>query len=60
VVKNVAKLVIKLTMYPAKEELRGAVEGYLAKNNLEFYNRFNEESWLAFYNTNIHKNVSFF
>lgn len=59
-VKNVAKLVIKLTMYPAKEELRGAVEGYLAKNNPEFYNEFNEANWLAFYNLNIHRNVSFF
>jgi hypothetical protein len=59
-VKNVAKLVIKISIYPAKEELRGATEGYLAKNNLEFYNRFNEESWIAFFNTNIRQKVSFF
>lgn len=58
--RNVAKLATKLLMYPAKEELRGAVEGYLVKNNQGFYNKFNEEAWIAFYNTNLRKKVSFF
>lgn len=58
--KNAAKLATKLSMYPAKEELRGAVEGYLVKNNQGFYNKFNEETWIAFYNTNLRKKVSFF
>lgn len=59
-VKEVAKLAIKLSIYPAKKEMCGAVEAYLKKNNLEFLNKFSEERWTAFYNANIHKHVSFF
>ena len=59
-VKDVAKLIIKLSIYPTKTESRGAVEGYLVKNNPQFFNKFSEENWLAYYNTNIRKFVSSF
>ena len=60
VVKAVAKLILTITIYPSKEELRGAVEAYLSENHPEFFNKFTESRWTAFYNANFHKNVGFF
>ena len=59
-IKDVAKLVIKMTMYPSNDELRGAVEVYLQSNHEEFFNKYSEHQWTAFYNKKIHKNVSSF
>ena len=58
--KAVAKIMIKISIYPEKDELRGAVEAYLSENHSEFYNRFTEAQWTAFYNANFHKHVRFF
>ena len=58
--KTVAKLTMKVSIYSSKDELRGAVEVYLSENHSEFFNKFTEVCWTAFYNTNFHKNVSFF
>jgi hypothetical protein len=52
-----AKLVLKVTMYPTKEELRGAVESYLTKNHPDFYGQFSETRWTAYFNK-IQKHVS--
>ena len=60
VVKIVAKLIMKVAIYPSKDELRGTVEAYLAENHSEFYNKFTESHWIAFYNANFHTNVSSF
>jgi hypothetical protein len=47
-------------IYPTKEELRGAVEAYLEANHTEWYHKFSEIQWTAFYNESIHKEVSSF
>lgn len=59
-VKDVAKLAIKISIYPTKEESRGAVEGYLSIRHPQFLNKFSDEDWAAYYNANIHKHVSSF
>jgi len=46
------------TVYPTKAEMRGAIEAYLEMNHTEFYNKFTEVQWTAYYNENIHKDVS--
>ena len=58
--KTVAKLTMKVSIYPSKDKLHGAVEAYLSENHSEFFNKFTEARWMVFYNANFHKNVSFF
>jgi hypothetical protein len=59
--KEVAKLLMSISIYPTKEELRGAVESYLEMNHTEFYQEFTEHQWTPFYNKRIHQIVrSFF
>lgn len=48
------------TIYPTKAEMRGAVEAYLKANHPEFYNKFSETYWTAYFNEHIHKDVSSF
>ena len=49
--KRCHKINIKSINLPAKGKLRKAVEVYLSKKNLEFFNKFSEKNWLAYYNT---------
>jgi hypothetical protein len=49
-----------MSIYPSKEELRGATEAYLRANHIEFFDSFAEIRWTSYYNDNIHKNVSSF
>jgi hypothetical protein len=49
-----------MSIYPSKEELRGATEAYLKENHGEFFNSFSEIHWTSYYNDNIHKNIRFF
>ena len=56
--KNVSKLLIKVSIYPTKDECYGAVEGYLSLNHASFFSNFTEDDWISFYNENIHKQVS--
>ena len=49
-----------MSIYPSKEELRGATEAYLKENHVEFFDSFSEICWTSYYNDNIHKNVSSF
>ncbi|GET59701.1 hypothetical protein GLOIN_2v1834793 [Rhizophagus irregularis DAOM 181602=DAOM 197198] len=58
VVKNVSKLLIKVSIYPTKDECCGAVEGYLSLNHASFFSNFTEDDWIAFYNENIHKQLT--
>ncbi|GET52625.1 hypothetical protein GLOIN_2v1834793 [Rhizophagus irregularis DAOM 181602=DAOM 197198] len=58
VVKNVSKLLIKVSIYPTKDECCGAVEGYLSLNHASFFSNFTEDDWIAFYNDNIHKQLT--
>ena len=51
---------MRVTIYPTKEELRGAVEKYLESNHREYINQFTETQWSGIYNKNIHKNVGTF
>ena len=51
---------MKLKIYPSKEELRGATEAYLKENHREFFSSFTETDWTSYYNNNFHKNVSSF
>ena len=44
-------------IYPSKAEMRSAIEAYLEKNHSEFYNKFSEIQWIAYYNEKIHKDV---
>jgi len=60
VIRNVAKILIQVKIYPSKEELRGAVEAYLEANHHEFYQRFSEHQWTSFYNKKFHQNVNSF
>ncbi|PKY22491.1 hypothetical protein RhiirB3_436482 [Rhizophagus irregularis] len=55
VVKNVSKLLIKVSIYPTKDECYGAVEGYLVLNHASFFSNFTEDDWITYYNENIHK-----
>ncbi|GBC16447.1 hypothetical protein GLOIN_2v1880888 [Rhizophagus irregularis DAOM 181602=DAOM 197198] len=55
IVKNVSKLLIKVSIYPTKDECCGAVEGYLSLNHASFFSNFTEDDWITFYNDNIHK-----
>ena len=47
-------------IYPIKDEMRGAIEAYLEKNHSEFYKKFEEMHWIAYYNENIHQDLSSF
>ncbi|GBC19751.1 uncharacterized protein OCT59_024936 [Rhizophagus irregularis] len=58
VVKNVSKLLIKVSIYPTKDECCGAVEGYLSLNHASFFSNFTEDDWISFYNENIHKQLT--
>ncbi|GET53807.1 hypothetical protein GLOIN_2v1834793 [Rhizophagus irregularis DAOM 181602=DAOM 197198] len=58
VVKNVLKLLIKVSIYPTKDECCGAVEGYLSLNHASFFSNFTEDDWITFYNDNIHKQLT--
>ena len=58
-VKNVVKIIMKDNIYPSKDDLRGATEVYLIETHLEFYIKFTEANWEAYYNENIHIRVSF-
>ncbi|CAB4395436.1 unnamed protein product [Rhizophagus irregularis] len=51
VVKNVSKLLIKVSIYPTKDECYEAVEGYLVLNHASFFSNFTEDDWIAYYNT---------
>jgi hypothetical protein len=51
---------MKITIYPNKEELRGAVEKYLKSNHYEYFYQFSETQWTGMYNKNIHKKVGAF
>lgn len=50
---------MKSSIYPLKEELRGATEAYLLENHAEFYEKFTESRWTSYYNSNFHIRVSF-
>ncbi|UZO07614.1 uncharacterized protein OCT59_027895 [Rhizophagus irregularis] len=58
VVKNISKLLIKVSIYPTKDECYGAVEGYLILNYASFFSNFTEDDWIAYYNENIHKQLT--
>ncbi|CAB4407648.1 unnamed protein product [Rhizophagus irregularis] len=58
VMKNVSKLLIKVSIYPTKDECYGAVEGYLVLNHASFFSNFTEDDWIAYYNENIHKQLT--
>ncbi|CAB4422079.1 unnamed protein product [Rhizophagus irregularis] len=58
VVKNILKLLIKVSIYPIKDEYCRAVEGYLSLNHASFFSNFTEDDWIAFYNENIHKQLT--
>ncbi|CAB4421879.1 unnamed protein product [Rhizophagus irregularis] len=58
VVKNILKLLIKVSIYPIKDEYCRAVEGYLSLNHASFFSNFTEDDWIAFYNKNIHKQLT--
>ncbi|UZO00516.1 uncharacterized protein OCT59_011639 [Rhizophagus irregularis] len=58
VVKNVSKLLIKVSIYPIKDECYGAVEGYLVLNHASFFSNFTEDDWITYYNENIHKQLT--
>ncbi|POG65011.1 hypothetical protein GLOIN_2v1880888 [Rhizophagus irregularis DAOM 181602=DAOM 197198] len=58
VVKNDSKLLIKVSIYPTKDECCGAVEGYLVLNHASFFSNFTEDDWISFYNENIHKQMN--
>ncbi|GBC39195.2 hypothetical protein GLOIN_2v1880888 [Rhizophagus irregularis DAOM 181602=DAOM 197198] len=58
VVKNASKLLIKVSIYPTKDECCGAVEGYLVLNHASFFSNFTEDDWISFYNENIHKQMN--
>jgi hypothetical protein len=60
VARNVAKIIIKMSIYPSKEEICGATEAYLKKNHSEFFEKFTDAHWVAYYNENFHKNVNSF
>jgi hypothetical protein len=51
---------MRVTIYPSKDELRGAMEAYLIENHQEFYKSFTEARWTSYYNTNFKLRVSFF
>ncbi|RIA97976.1 hypothetical protein C1645_731978 [Glomus cerebriforme] len=57
IIQNIVKLLIKLSIYPSKEELRGATEAYLKENHIEFFSSFSKIYWTSFYNDNIYKNI---
>ena len=57
-VKDVVKIIMKVNIYPSKEEFRDATEAYLAENHSEFYNNFTEVRWTSFYNSNFLPPVS--
>jgi hypothetical protein len=46
------------TIYPTKAEMRGAMEAYFKTNHSEFYNKFSEVQWTAYFNEDIYKDVS--
>lgn len=52
-------MIMKVSIYPTKEELRGALEAYLIENHAEFYESFTEVHWSAYYNENFYIRVSF-
>lgn len=58
--KEVVRLIMKVTIYPSRDELRGATEAYLTNNHPEFYKSFAEARWTSYYNTNFKLRVSFF
>ncbi|UZO07615.1 uncharacterized protein OCT59_027896 [Rhizophagus irregularis] len=58
VVKNVSKLLIKVSIYPTKDKCYGAVEGYLVLNHASFFSNFTEDDWITYYNENIHKQLT--
>lgn len=59
-VKDVVKIIMKDTIYPSKDDFRGATEAYLIETHPEFYKKFTESSWEVYFNKeNIHFRVSF-
>ncbi|CAB4438384.1 unnamed protein product [Rhizophagus irregularis] len=56
--ENVSKLLIKVLIYPIKDECYGAVEGYLVLNHASFFSNFTEDDWIVYYNENIHKQLT--
>jgi hypothetical protein len=59
-VKEVVKLIMRVAIYPSRDELRGATEAYLLENHPEFYKSFTKARWTSYYNTNFKLRVSFF
>ncbi len=49
---------MNISIYPTKDELRGATEAYLIENHQEFYEKFTEAKWTAYYNSNFQLRVS--
>lgn len=50
---------MKLSIYPTKDEFRGAAEAYLKESHPEFINNLSEIRWTSYYDANIYPNVSF-
>ncbi|GES87431.1 hypothetical protein GLOIN_2v1834793 [Rhizophagus clarus] len=57
IIKEVAKLVTDISIYPSKKEVYGIAEAYLKKNHHEFFNKFSEIQWTAYYNEHICKQL---
>jgi len=49
---------MNISIYLTKDELRGATEAYLIENHQEFYGKFTEAKWTAYYNSNFQLRVS--
>ena len=58
--KEIAKLIVKISIYPSKEESRGAAESYLKSNHAEFFHKFTETRWTSYYNAHMCRPVSSF
>jgi len=43
---------MNISIYLTKDELREATEAYLIENHQEFYGKFTEAKWTAYYNSN--------
>ena len=58
--KEVIKLIMRVAIYPSRDELHEATEAYLLENHPEFYKSFTEARWTSYHNMNFKLHVSFF
>ena len=56
--KNIARILFDVSIYPTQDEFREATETFLKDDHSDFLKKFKKNQWILYYERNIYQSVS--